>query len=357
MGGLPAAADFIRLRLMHVPGSDVAGIRTTATKTPDGKHYIINGTKKWITNGMFSDYFVVGCKTDKGFSVILVERGEGVETKPIKTSYSTAAATAFIQFENVKVPVNHLLGKEHKGFTVIMSNFNHERWAMCCGVIGWQRIIVEECLKWANQRIVFGKNLLAQPVIRQKCVSLALDAVEFRLTEEWQAGQDDLARRGQPGVAGADHAPDVQDDLRAAGQAPERAHRAAEVVRNALGARSEYPFPPNPPQLLMAAPGCGRGGQHLWRAWHHPVGHGKGGGALPPVLQVRRDPGWHRGDSGRSRGETGDEGDAKGHVVDGRMLAVAMEHRRLLVVSRSDWIDLQRIRCAGLAGMLPSSMG
>jgi alkylation response protein AidB-like acyl-CoA dehydrogenase len=70
-------------------GSDVAGIRTTAEKTADGKNYIINGTKKWITNGMFCDYFVVGCKTAKGFSVILVERGEGVETTRIKTSYST----------------------------------------------------------------------------------------------------------------------------------------------------------------------------------------------------------------------------------------------------------------------------
>jgi len=74
-------------------GSDVAGIRTTAEKTADGKHYVINGTKKWITNGMFCDYFVVGCKTAKGFSVILVERGDGVETTRIKTSYSTYVGT------------------------------------------------------------------------------------------------------------------------------------------------------------------------------------------------------------------------------------------------------------------------
>ena len=108
-------------------GSDVAGIKTTAEKTPDGKHYIINGTKKWITNGMFCDYFVTGCKTAKGFSVILVERDDNIETKKIKTSYSTAAATAFIQFDNVKVPVQNLLGREDNGFIVIMSNFNHER--------------------------------------------------------------------------------------------------------------------------------------------------------------------------------------------------------------------------------------
>lgn len=100
-------------------GSDVAGLRTTATRTPDGKHFIIRGTKKWITNGMFSDYFVTGCKTEKGFSVILVPRDETVETKLIKTSYSTAAGTAFVEYNNTKVPVEYLLGEEHNGFVVI----------------------------------------------------------------------------------------------------------------------------------------------------------------------------------------------------------------------------------------------
>jgi alkylation response protein AidB-like acyl-CoA dehydrogenase len=100
-------------------GSDVAGLRTTATLTPDGQHYIIRGTKKWITNGMFCDYFVTGCKTDKGFSVILIARDDTVETKLIKTAYSTAAGTAFVEFNNTKVPVKALLGKEHQGFTVI----------------------------------------------------------------------------------------------------------------------------------------------------------------------------------------------------------------------------------------------
>jgi alkylation response protein AidB-like acyl-CoA dehydrogenase len=80
-------------------GSDVAGIRTTATKTPDGKHYIVNGTKKWITNGVFCDYFVTGVRTDKGLSVVLIERQEGVETNAIKTSYSAAAGTTFITFD------------------------------------------------------------------------------------------------------------------------------------------------------------------------------------------------------------------------------------------------------------------
>ncbi|KAJ0142431.1 Long-chain specific acyl-CoA dehydrogenase, mitochondrial [Colletotrichum tanaceti] len=149
-------------------GSDVAGLRTTATKTPDGKHYIVNGTKKWITNGTFSDYFVTGVKTDKGLSVLLIERGEGVETKAIKTSYSPAAGTTYITFDNVKVPVENLLGQENKGIHVILSNFNHERWTMACATIRQCRTIVEECLLWANQRLVFGKKLIDQPVIRLK---------------------------------------------------------------------------------------------------------------------------------------------------------------------------------------------
>lgn len=106
-------------------GSDVAGIRTTAELSPDGSHYIVNGTKKWITNGMFSDYFVTACKYKKGMCVLLIERQPGVETKLIKTAYSTTAATTYIQFENVKVPTNHLLGREDNGFQVVMSNFNH----------------------------------------------------------------------------------------------------------------------------------------------------------------------------------------------------------------------------------------
>ncbi|KAI0096071.1 acyl-CoA dehydrogenase-like protein [Nemania sp. FL0031] len=153
-------------------GSDVAGLRTTATKTPDGKHYIVNGTKKWITNGVYCDYFITGVRTEKGLSVLLIERGEGVETKPIKTSYSPTAGTSFITFDNVKVPVENLLGEENKGIYVILSNFNHERWSMAATSVRVSRLVVEECLKWAHQRIVFGKRLIDQPVIRQKLAKM-----------------------------------------------------------------------------------------------------------------------------------------------------------------------------------------
>jgi len=149
-------------------GSDVMGMQTHAEKTEDEKHWIVNGTKKWITNGTFADYFTVGCKTEEGFTVILIERSEGVETKLVKTSYSATAGSAYVTFDNVKVPVENTLGQEGGGIFVILSNFNHERWVMCCSSARSQRGVVEECLKWANQRKVFGKPLSSQAVVRNK---------------------------------------------------------------------------------------------------------------------------------------------------------------------------------------------
>ncbi|KAJ3532050.1 hypothetical protein NM688_g7483 [Phlebia brevispora] len=168
-----SSKKFISLAISEAfAGSDVQGLKTTARKTEDGKYWIINGTKKWITNGVFSDYFTVGCKTEDGFTVILVERGEGVETKSIKTSYSTTAGTAYITFENVKVPVENTLGPEGGGIFVILSNFNHERWVMCCSSARSHRAIVEECLKWVNQRKAFGKPLSSQAVVRSKIAAM-----------------------------------------------------------------------------------------------------------------------------------------------------------------------------------------
>lgn len=143
-----AGRKFISLAISEAfAGSDVTGVRTTAVKSADGTYWTINGTKKWITNGHFSDYFTVACKTEGGLTVFLVERGEGVATKPIKTSYSSAAGTAFVTFDDVKVPSENMLGPEDGGIFVVLSNFNHERWVICCTSARAQRMIVEECFK------------------------------------------------------------------------------------------------------------------------------------------------------------------------------------------------------------------
>lgn len=153
-------------------GSDVANIRCTALKTDCGKFYLVNGVKKWITCGTFADYFTTAVRTGgsgmTGISVIVISRGPGLKTKKIKTSYSPAAGTALVLFDNVKVPKENLLGKEGEGFRTIVVNFNHERWMIAVQTIRMARLVVEESLRWANQRKVFGKNLLSQPVIRGK---------------------------------------------------------------------------------------------------------------------------------------------------------------------------------------------
>ncbi|KAG6888630.1 hypothetical protein C0995_006874 [Termitomyces sp. Mi166 len=151
-------------------GSDVGGLQTTAVR--DGDYWVVTGTKKWITNGTFADYFTTGCRTETGFTVLLIERGPGVTTKQIKTSYSSVAGTAYITFDKVRVPVSHTLGQVGNGMQVILSNFNHERWMVIACSISAQRLIVEECLKWATQRIVFGKPLTSQPVIRAKLAAM-----------------------------------------------------------------------------------------------------------------------------------------------------------------------------------------
>lgn len=79
---------------------------------------------------------------------------------------------AYITFDNAIAPVSNTLGPEGGGIFVMLSNFNHERWVMCCSSARSQRAIVEECLKWVNQRKAFGKPLSSQAVIRSKLAAM-----------------------------------------------------------------------------------------------------------------------------------------------------------------------------------------
>ncbi|KAI0733398.1 acyl-CoA dehydrogenase NM domain-like protein [Fomitopsis betulina] len=151
-------------------GSDVAGLQTVAVR--EGDEWVITGTKKWITNGVFADYFTVGCRSKDGYVVILVPRSDNVETKAIKTAYSSTAGTAYVTFEKARAPIANTLGKVGQGLQVILSNFNHERWMIICTSLSAQRLVVEECLKWVNQRIVFGRPLSSQAVVRSKLASM-----------------------------------------------------------------------------------------------------------------------------------------------------------------------------------------
>merc|ERR1719502_458585 len=103
---------------------------------------------------------------------MLIPRSEAVKTTIIKSKYSSSAGTCFISFDGAKVPKENVFGEVNKGFQIIMSNFNHERWMICVSCIQRSRVCVEESFKWAMQRKVFGKPLIEQPVIREKMAQM-----------------------------------------------------------------------------------------------------------------------------------------------------------------------------------------
>jgi len=157
-------------------GSDVAALRTVAKPDASGENYVVNGTKKWITGGMYADWFVTAARTGAkgagGISMILVPNSDAIKCDKMKTKYSSAAGTAYVVYENAVVPKKMLFGKENKGFQIIMSNFNHERWMICVVCISRARMATEETFKWAMQRKVFGNKLVEQPVIREKLAQM-----------------------------------------------------------------------------------------------------------------------------------------------------------------------------------------
>ncbi|KAI9337915.1 acyl-dehydrogenase domain-containing protein [Zopfochytrium polystomum] len=168
-------------------GSDVANITASAVLEPDGTHYLLNGEKKWITNGAWADYFVVAARTGgpgmTGISLLLVERSAGgVHSRKMHCQGSACAGTAFVTFENVRVPKRNLIGEENKGFKCIMQNFNHERIGIVISALRFSRICFEDALVHAHRRRTFGKLLFDHGVIRNK---LAHMARQIEATQAW----------------------------------------------------------------------------------------------------------------------------------------------------------------------------
>ncbi|KAJ5389619.1 Acyl-CoA dehydrogenase apdG [Penicillium cataractarum] len=168
-------------------GSDVANLGCEAKLSEDGKHYIVNGEKKWITNGVWADYFTTAVRTGKpgmeGLSVLLIEReAGGVSTRRMDCQGVWSSGTTYVTFEDVKVPVENLIGKENQGFKVIMTNFNHERIGIVIQCVRFARVCYEESMKYAHKRRTFGKKLIDHPVIRMK---LAHMARQIEATYNW----------------------------------------------------------------------------------------------------------------------------------------------------------------------------
>lgn len=157
-------------------GSDVANLSTTAVR--DGDHYIINGSKTYITGGMNADWITTAVRTggegSRGVSAILVPtNSEGFSRTLLdKKQGWWASDTATLYFDSVRVPVENLLGQENKGFKVIMNNFNSERMAMSAAMEGFARICLEDAVEWAQQRKTFGQRLADHQVIRHKIAEM-----------------------------------------------------------------------------------------------------------------------------------------------------------------------------------------
>lgn len=114
-------------------GSDVASIATTAVKTADGRRYVVNGAKKWITNGIWSDYAAMAVRTGGegsgagGLSMLVVplKGHEGVSMRRLKVAGQVSAGTTFIELDDVEVPVENLIGAEGAGMKYISESRSH----------------------------------------------------------------------------------------------------------------------------------------------------------------------------------------------------------------------------------------
>lgn len=186
-------------------GSDVAQVATTAVR--DGDHFIVNGSKTYITGGMRANWVSTAVRTGgeggRGISMLLIPTdAEGFSrTQLDKKQGWWASDTATLYFDNVRVPVSNLIGEENKGFLVIMTNFNGERMAMAASMEAQGRVCLEEAVAWARERVTFGKRLADHQVIRHKIAQMKqkLNATQayiricFEAIEAGNANPGDIA--------------------------------------------------------------------------------------------------------------------------------------------------------------------
>ena len=158
-------------------GSDVAGMRTTAIKKDDT--YVINGSKTFITNGVYSDYLVVAAKTNpedkhRGMSIFVVDRDTpGISSTKLDKLGWRASDTAEIAFDNVVIPAENLMGEEGKGFPYIMQHFALERLIMAINAHARAEYAVDYVMSYMGEREAFGKTLDKFQALRHKIAEMA----------------------------------------------------------------------------------------------------------------------------------------------------------------------------------------
>lgn len=158
-------------------GSDVAGMRTTAIK--EGDEYVINGSKTFITNGVYSDYLIVAAKTNpeakhSGMSILLVDRDTpGISATKLDKLGWRASDTGEIAFDNVRIPATNLMGEEGKGFPYIMQHFALERLIMGINAHARAEFAVDYALQYMSERQAFGQTIDKFQALRHKVAEMA----------------------------------------------------------------------------------------------------------------------------------------------------------------------------------------
>ncbi|MFC1829782.1 acyl-CoA dehydrogenase family protein [Thermodesulfobacteriota bacterium] len=170
-------------------GSDALNAKTTATLTDDGKYYLLNGEKIFITNGAWADLFVVYAKVDgEKFTGFIVERGfpgvtHGAEEEKLGIKGSS---TTSVIFKDCKVPVENVLFEIGKGHKIAFNILNIGRYKLGVSVMGGSKIVISEAVKYANSRVQFGEKISSFGMIKNKLAEMAIrtfmiESIVYRL--------------------------------------------------------------------------------------------------------------------------------------------------------------------------------
>lgn len=174
-------------------GSDANSGKTKAVLSEDGKHYILNGQKMWITNGGFADLFTVFAKIDddKNLTAFLVEaKSEGISLNPEEKKMGIkGSSTRQVFFNNVKVPVENMLSERENGFKIAINILNIGRIKLAAGVLGGAKETISESIRYANEREQFGRPISKYGAIRYKIAEQAIRAFAVE-SATYRAGQN-----------------------------------------------------------------------------------------------------------------------------------------------------------------------
>ena len=171
-------------------GSDALHCKTKATLSPDGKHYILNGTKMWITNGGIADVYVVFAKVDgEKFTAFIVERAfPGVSPGAEEHKMGIrGSSTTPLNLEGVPVPVENVLGEIGKGHLIAFNILNMGRLKIGAGCVGGCKYLLLEALRWAKEREAFGHKIADFGLIKEKLGEMvsrtyAIESISYRTT-------------------------------------------------------------------------------------------------------------------------------------------------------------------------------